>query len=1045
MSVSPLSNHPASTRPVSSSLLPQAASILFVLLATASAGFSAKTAIYTWDANYYYTSKQSSTWTFTWVSGSSGPLRCQGNGSSQQQWYNMISLASGSAAWNALQTGGGYTAEITYYIADPTPAPAYFYIYARNSLGNQYDIWQQWNGDAGTVFKTISVPLDLKDLPGGDWNVYMGMVGSGAIVISSYVIYSGNDEATTAPVTNGTPSCNTAGITPATGATSFTINPPSGSGTISLANYNFVANSPAAATTNASELVRALQDCGTTTHTLTIPPGKYWMARSSSIAISKTDFTIDGQGATLVFKQQATDGAAFYVSSSTRLVLKNLNLDWDWTVLPLASLGKASNVTSTGCDFTFEDLDATETDKVRTTTWGKLFVMDPVTLTRSENTPEFSMPGGFTLSTLSGNVLHATFSGTTPLVNGKYYFIRHADYGMAGFKVYNSNHVLFDKVNICSIPGMGWIVGADTHHLGLKNSGAKRESGSRNPVTTSRDGFHVMESQGYLLLEDCTFTGAGDDLINIHDRCYENICTVTSSTSITLDNYTANNPLRLNNGDYLEFLDPDYSPLNASSTPVTRQVSSSSSNSGTGICTINFGSALPTPLSPNVIIRNTRYNTHDVIIRGCNFYDATGHGILISSAGATIENNSFRNVFGTPLEFEVNLIQNVMSPASSWWEGDGLTNAIIQNNDFWKVAQAGEFGGAVVYARSTLPCGPTSVNFFDKITVQNNNFDQIAGPALSLINCSNLIVRDNQINYSAAMSNVTNSYLGKILARRSSLLGLGGNTWINRISSGYTYGVVSDTASNSGVSAATNAVVSFTGGADEDFESYTSGATFTSGQTLGGPATGWLTGWKTAASLATPTGTIASTSPVVSGKRLAGAITTQSGKTASSATLSRGFTLPPLTKPFSITLSFRPDTTPSNICYMICDSQNRNGFGTDPSSSWQIASINGTWQVYDGTGGLNAYVDTEVPVTAGTVYDFVVTVDPVADTWRVSIDSGAGFYVKSALHFRNASFATDTTDAIGGRWLTFGVKEVVTTTTVGATGTFSVDGIAFEY
>lgn len=108
----------------------------------------------------------------------------------------------------------GNTVRKSYYIEHSDHrAGVFLHFLRRTTAGNQYDIWQQWAGDAGTTFRTITIPLDLKAIASGA-DVHMGIKGKGAIVLSKYTIYSGTDEASVVPVTNGTPASDASGRSP---------------------------------------------------------------------------------------------------------------------------------------------------------------------------------------------------------------------------------------------------------------------------------------------------------------------------------------------------------------------------------------------------------------------------------------------------------------------------------------------------------------------------------------------------------------------------------------------------------------------------------------------------------------------------------------------------------------------------------------------------------------------------------------------------------------------------------------------------------------
>lgn len=946
--------------------------------------------------------------------------------------------------------GQQYTAVLTFRTVTPTTYPSYFYMFARPAVGGttDYDIWRQWLGEAGETARTITFPLDLAAYTAGNWRLHVGMKGPGSFIIDSFVIYNGTTKDTQPAVANVTPvSTLPAGVTAATGYAASTITPPNAAApvTLSLANYTFVAGSTAASATNATEFQRALNDARTlNATTLLIPPGTYYFSGIRTMVLNDVDdLVIDGQGAVLVFRQINNDGQAIQMQNCSRVVVKNLVLDWDWSVKPIASLGTVSNLSADKkqCDFTFADLDATQTNLVRTTAWTKIFEMDATKLVRTGATI-YGVPSGTTIAAgPAANVLRATFTSAAPLENGKSYCIRHLYYDMGGFKVLDSNHLTFDAVTIRSMPGMGWQFNGAMHHWQLVNCVIDRAPGARTPLTTAADGVHVTESQGHLVIKGCVFRGSGDDSINIHDNCYQGVAVTypgdaTRLTLLKCKSYQ----LRIQPGDTLRFHDPDFTELGGSSAPVTRQVATvAHTDSTTQQLTITFTAALPAGLSPNVIVRNTRFASADVRIAGCQFLQTNGHGILFSGEDATIEACYFRNVYITPIQLEANIVQPL------WAEGRGVSNVLIRNNTFDANNQLVESDGAAIWAGPSLPWGPTAAHLFDTITIEDNRFFNNPGPIVSLHNAANVVVRHNRTDYTQAIPKATR-HSNAILVTASDGLALGGNTWVNTVASPHAYGVVRDSADVTNWSAGTNAVLDLASAATDTFQTYAVGTSFTTGQTLGAAGSGWASGWRTGGSFATPTGVIANTSPLDSGNRLGATVVTQAGKTSANGAVTRAYAAAGLAQPFIINFIFRPDTTPADVRYLLADTRTRAA-GPDITASWQIASVNGTWQAFDGVanGGPGAYVDTGVAVVAGRAYDFTVTVNPVAKTWLVNIAAAGASVTKTGLNARSNTFATDTAEAVGGRWLNFAVQELVTgPATVGKTGAFSLDGLVIE-
>ncbi|CAM2978502.1 right-handed parallel beta-helix repeat-containing protein [Rariglobus hedericola] len=776
------------------------------------ASAATRTVAYEWDTAAYFKARQNNTGSRVVLDQVDNRLRVTvPPGAPADGYYNFLLTPA-----NTIVSGKQYTAVVTFEISTPTTYPGRFYLFARNTAGENHDIWQQWIGDAGSP-RTISVPLDLPSVEGGGWTLHLGMHGPGSIIFDRLVIYEGIETAAVPATTGGTAvSTLPPGVTPSTGFVPFTLDPPAGKTplTLSLANYKFIPDSKDAAVTNALQFQQALKDCRTQRATvLVIPPGTYRFAGPRSITFDGLeDLTIDGQGAVFIIQELARDGGAFVVRNCTRTVIKNLVIDWDWNAQPIASLGVVSNLSADKkqCDITFPDLDAAQTAVTRATPWKSMTAMDPVTLVRTAAhdpvtmralTNGYKVPPGTTFAAGSaGNVLRVTFPSPATLRNGQAYFIRHLYYEMGAFKVSDSSHLAFDAVTIRSIPGMGWVFLGSTHHVTLTNCHIKRAPGSRTPLTTAADGIHIGESQGNFIIRDCTFTGMGDDVINLHDNCYQGelVRDPSDSAKLTLINCKSHN-LRMVAGDHLQFYDADYANLNRSSAPVTRQVATYTTDNKTGLTRITFTSALPEPLSARAIVRNTRFKTTNVLIANCAFEYTNGRGILLSTHGTTVENCKFTHVAGAPIRLETNITQ------PHWSEGHGASNILIRNNVFDENNQSINSKGAIIWGGVTLPWGPSDTALFDTVTIENNRFVNCPGPAVFLSNSANVVVRGNRIEHTRVIPGAT-PFASTLHIARSSGLALGGNTWTHSVEPANGYGIVYDPATVKNFSAATNVV-----------------------------------------------------------------------------------------------------------------------------------------------------------------------------------------------------------------------------------------------
>ena len=715
---------------------------------------------------------------------------------------------------NVITGGHQYTAVMTYNIQTPTTAPNTFYFLARVLVGGHAvipnDIWQNFSGPAGAAgtTRTISFPVDLPVVAGGTWQLHIGLSRGGSILVKSLKVYNGltsdgvQPYAYDRPTLNAVPtSTRPAGVTEATGCPAFTITAPTTSGTIRpVALTAYVAGqADSVASTNASLLLTAINACGAG-DTLQLSPGTYRLKPSAPFAIGKTNFTFDGLGAVLLMATQITsaNSQVFSISGSSKVVFKNLMIDWDANVKPIASLATVSNLTSYACDLTFPaSYTAAQMAVIQapTTQWKSIVGMDTSTLVIN-STVNFKPAANPTFSAVANppnpNMLHVTFgttAGTLPVLST--YCIRFLYYEYGVFKINDSNNISFNNVQIYSIPGMGWLFEGHTHHLQMLNCKIIRGPGeAANPFTTAADGIHGNGSQGYIDIEGCFFTGMGDDGINIHDDVYAYNVAVTGANTIRL--YNCNSyQLRLTVGDPLEFYNPDYSYLGTSSTPVTATVVSFTTHDGSGTSGYEdvVLSAVPAGLSTDsqAIIRNATFNTTNVRILTNNFRYMSARSILLSADNATVGSNFFQNVWCAPLIIETDIVTGL------WAEGKGASNILIKQNTFWDSNQMGRYGGAYIYANPGLPWGPTNVTLFDQISIEANVFNNCGGPAVSLHNCQNVLINTNQFRLNSTPVNLT-ADAATIKLFNCSDVASGGNWWRNSISTTSLYGVIYDPA-----------------------------------------------------------------------------------------------------------------------------------------------------------------------------------------------------------------------------------------------------------
>jgi hypothetical protein len=745
---------------------PAAPTVTITPVAAAATAPATATVVYRWDAQEFL--KTTGPYTATALPGADGAQRVQ--------------IAAGGGDWNTfikipvgVLTGDHeYLATLSYEIVKPppypgNPFPGTFHMYARSaSLGQENDVWQNWLGDAGNK-GVARLPMRLR--PADDWTFAVGCKGAGTLIVDSLVITEGTGFVFTPAVSAATaapaaPAASAQLI--ATGCAAVTITPPAaGSGLeVSAQEFGLTADpaggevSTAVAEANAVALAKTVDAARTRNASrLVIPAGTYHVAQKESLNFENLhDLTIDGQGGMLIFCKLLKAGPAINVKTCQRVVIRDLRIDWDWKVNPIASLCviQAMAEDRKSATVQFPDLDAAATEHIRTVNWAGFNAVDPDTM-RPTSIAAIK-PLVVSRESKGGNLLTVAFSTPQKLVVGQSYVIRHLYYEMGTFKLTDCSNLLFQSVTIHSLPGMGWVGRGDLDHLALVDCHIARPPGSHRPMTTAADGFHIIESQGSILIENCSISGTGDDCINIHDNCFQGLRQTGPNTLVLVGNHRWN--MKVAAGDTLELFHPDYSPTGFSGT--VKQVTFKKDDTE-----LEFTDPLPAGISPLSIVFNRRYGTNNVRIVNSTF--SFGR-VMVSAQHVTIENNDFDHPFSNAIQLHTEIV------GSLWAEGCGAGDVVIRNNRFTAANLRGKFGGAVIYGAPVIPAGRTQFPLFHDVLISGNQFADSRGPVVSLSAFKNVEISGNRIAGDNLLPNA-NAQSGAILAECGSALRITDNTW----------------------------------------------------------------------------------------------------------------------------------------------------------------------------------------------------------------------------------------------------------------------------
>ena len=581
----------------------------------------------------------------------------------------------------------------------------------------------------------------------------------------------------------------------------------------------------------------------------------------------------------------------------------------------------------------------------------------------------------------------------------------------------NSGPVTFDGVTVLAAPALGF---AGRYSLDLVTFRRVTIRTGEKPVdatqprllSTNADGINVVQCRVGPLIEHCDLSRMGDDSLNLHGNMFK-ISEVPSSTAIRFtwpglpQGFLA--PYRA--GDTVRLYAPENFALAGSAVFASSQVVGTVND----VTTYQINFSAPAVAEVGQSFNLPALNCPGFIVRDNYIHDHRARGLRIEASDGVVERNRFERLTKSAVTLGAEL--------GDWGEAGWVNNVTVSDNilrdigvDVSLSANGSYAPGAIsVYVNNDTQKPPYPLDN-QGITIKNNVIDgcSVAGihayATRALTVTGNALRRTNLIR----VAGTTDTTTGLITTGPISLDGL-----IDVTASGNAT-LVTDT-----------------------IESYPVNTSFTTNQILGAAGDGWAGGWRSASSYSTTTGTVAATSPLDSGQRLGVSVTTQSGKTASSGAIGRAYTVNGTAGSYGYGFRYRADAMPANISTTLFETTTRASV-PGSAATWQIATVNGTWRVYNGAanGGPNTYVDTGLPGTAGTAYDFVIMLDPTAHTWGVTISNDTTDVTLTGLNCRSSTFATDTSEAPGGRWLMLALNEVVTGgTTVGATGSASIDSL----
>lgn len=460
---------------------------------------------------------------------------------------------------------------------------------------------------------------------------------------------------------------------------------------------------------------------------LNIAPGTYRFQNQQYIALEDfTDFCLDGNNAEFIF-----DGPNYFLlQHCLRVEIMNLILDYNWDLFRPASLCKVIENRTDQHTITLEfpELEIADT-QISISSFNQF---DPVALTPgAANGKEIWLQKDSFAHVSLGNlpnrlILEYRDMQLKQLQPGEVYLARHIwQRDGCAFYINDSEHITLSENTIYSTIGMTHVINGESSHCRFNGEKIMIRPDSNRHMSTDGDGIHVIRSKGYLVIENCDFSGMGDDDVNIHD-CHMFVTKQESEHTILLENEGYGSA-----GHQLEVRNPDFSPTDCLLT--LEQVEQTTE----GRYRLHIAEAVPEWITEGYMLINRHYSSSHYIIRNNYFHQNRARGLLLQCNHGRVEHNRFYRTQGAAIYVMLEALRG------HWYEGSGVEDLVICNNQFEECNYAD--WSSVIDICSILPDESSVYATFRNIVIENNLLSGYPSLASYIANSDQVIYANNRL------------------------------------------------------------------------------------------------------------------------------------------------------------------------------------------------------------------------------------------------------------------------------------------------------------
>lgn len=322
----------------------------------------------------------------------------------------------------------------------------------------------------------------------------------------------------------------------------------------------------------------------------------------------------------------------------------------------------------------------------------------------------------------------------------------------AGAFIWECDTVTIEDVSVHYMNGFGFLTQM-SRDVTFKRCHFVPNPTSEKHCTSFADLIHVSGAAGKVIIENCDFSHAHDDPINIHGS-FTRVVKRVNETTLQLEYVHAQQGgfAQFHPGDKVAFYSRDtLESINGAEEKlytVANCTNPCEDGNTEKTMTVQFAQPLPRGITDNIgtqkkyVAENVSY-TPDVIIRGCQMESIPTRGILCTTRGKVlIENNTF-----VGMSMATIFLSN---DSNEWYESGPIRDMTIRNNTFYILkspqkewADKGAIFVHPVTKGGKLPSWESPIH--KNITIEDNLFYMEHDKVVKAESVENLMIRGNTI------------------------------------------------------------------------------------------------------------------------------------------------------------------------------------------------------------------------------------------------------------------------------------------------------------